>query len=174
MAKDRKPAEVERDRRNIARLYLQGHIQAEIAHALGISQPTVSRELKVLQQEWKTERVYDINEAKIKELEKLDILEREYWDAWKRSQEDGEVNTKGTQVGGKIDITRTEKQIGDPRFLEGVQGCIKIRCSILGVEAPKKTENILKNIDFGKLSDDQLRRIENGEEVLNVLISGPG
>lgn len=140
MAKDRKPAEVERDRRNIARLYLQGKIQAEIASEMKISQPTVSRELKLLQAEWRVERVYDINEAKAKELAKLDVLELEYWDAWKRSQGNAVTQTQSDGPMGTTKTTKQEKQVGDSRFLDGVRDCIKQRCNILGVEAPKKSE----------------------------------
>lgn len=140
MAKDRKPAEIERDRRNISRLYLQGKIQAEIAHELKLSQPTVSREIKLLIEEWKQERVYDINEAKARELAKLDNLESEYWMAWKRSQQDSQKQTSGMMATGHVDYTVKEGQTGDPRFLDGVANCIKQRCAILGVEAPKKLE----------------------------------
>lgn len=158
MAKDRKPAEVERDRRNIARLYLQGMVQAEIAHELKISQPTVSREIKTLVTEWRQERVYDINEAKAKELAKLDVLEVEYWEAWRRSQGETEKTTSGSMVGGSVRYSVTETQVGDPRFLDGVFKCIKGRCEILGVEAPKEVgitpETIVKFIEIAKSKND--------------------
>lgn len=174
MAKDRKPAEVERDRRLISTLYLQGKIQAEIAFELKISQATVSRELKFLQAEWQKERVYNINEAKFKELEKLDILEREYWKAWERSQHDAVSTSAGISGGKKTQLTKTEAQVGDPRFLDGVQNCIKQRCAILGVEAPKKIEGQLSNIDISKFTDDQLRRLADGEDIISVLINAQG
>lgn len=64
MAKDRNKSQVERDRRQVSRMYLQGMTQVEISKELKISQPTVSREIKALIEEWKKERIYDINEAK--------------------------------------------------------------------------------------------------------------
>lgn len=134
----RKPAQVERDRRLIATLYLQGKIQPEIAYELKISQSTVSREIKLLVEDWKKERVYDINEAKAKELAKIDVLELEYWDAWSRSQNDAVKRIKGmSKTQGEYESTSTEGQVGDARFLQGVMDCIKQRCAILGVEAPK-------------------------------------
>jgi hypothetical protein len=141
----RKPSEEERDRRNISRLYLQGLCQADIAKELRLSQPTVSREIKLLIDEWRQERVYDINEAKARELAKVDNLELEYWEAWKRSQENAETEIKKSTKIAK-DVARqeiqnkTEGQVGDPRFLAGVQWCIERRCLILGVDAPKKTD----------------------------------
>lgn len=136
--KPRRPSELERDRRNVSRLYLQGHIQTEIAHELKISQATVSRELKALQAEWRADRIYDINEAKAKELSKIDVLELEYWEAWKRSQRDAVTESEGSNAQGSFNKTTTQGQSGDPRFLDGVMDCIKQRCAILGVEAPKK------------------------------------
>jgi len=141
----RQPVQEEKDRRNISRLYLQGVTQVEIARELKISQPTVSRELKLLQAEWRVERVFDINEAKQRELAKIDNLEIEYWLAWKRSQTETVIKTKkATKI---LDMVRdqelserTETSVGDARFLNGVMDCIKQRCAILGVEAPKKQE----------------------------------
>ena len=144
MSKDRKKSQTERDRRAIARMYLQGMTQTDIARELTLSQPTVSREIKVLIQEWKVERVYDINEAKARELAKVDNLELEYWEAWKRSQSDAVTKTKkAIQEKGSTKQQaeeRVEGQVGDARFLAGVQWCIERRCLILGVDAPKKTE----------------------------------
>lgn len=140
---DRSEAQQERDRREISRLYLQGMYQTDIAAKLGLSQPTVSRDIQVLIDEWKIERVYDINEAKARELAKVDNLELEYWDAWRRSQENAEKETKKAvkPVKGvaRQEIQKTsEGQTGDPRFLAGIQWCIERRCLILGVDAPKK------------------------------------
>lgn len=140
--KPRSPAEEEADRRNISRLYLKGLYQVEIAKELGISQSTVSRDIQYLIDEWKKERVYDINEAKARELAKIDNLELEYWDAWRRSKEDAETKTKKavkTPEGVRQEQQEQYKgQAGDPRFLQGIQWCIEQRCKILGVEAPKK------------------------------------
>lgn len=147
----------ERDRRQIARLYLQGMYQTDIADRLGLSQPTVSRDIQVLIDEWRVERVYDINEAKARELAKVDNLELEYWEAWHRSQQNAEKEIKKQRaVPGKKDkgskdapapsvlsqdIQKIiEGQTGDPRFLAGIQWCIERRCLILGVDAPKKSE----------------------------------
>ncbi len=86
------------------------------------------------------------NEAKARELAKVDTLEVEYWDAWKRSQQNAEVETTKMQGSdpdkpGRLEKQkRVEGQVGDPRFLAGVQWCIQKRCEILGVDAPEKQE----------------------------------
>lgn len=170
----RNPSEIERDKVNVSSLYLKGRFQAEIAVELGISQSTVSRIIKELVNEWQTERVYNINEAKARELAKIDQVELEAWKAWSRSQEDAVKEVEGSNHQGAFSQTSTEGQAGDPRFLSMVIDCIKQRCAILGVEAPKKSESILANLDIDKLSDEQLKRIQDGEDVLNVILTTAG
>lgn len=140
----------EHDLLTISRRYLAGDIQVDIAHDLGLSQQQISYDIKALQRRWLDSAVSNIDEAKARELAKVDNLELEYWQAWKRSQEDAEtVKQKGTPVNtpdgeSKIktaDIEKTTKgQAGDPRFLQGVQWCIERRCKILGVDAPDKKD----------------------------------
>jgi hypothetical protein len=147
--KRRSAAQLARDRRKTADLYLQGWLQADIAGFLGISQSTVSNDLKALQAEWLRSALLDFDEAKAREIAKIDRLEREYWAAWERSREDAEtVRQEGSRKGEggeglpPVDkVVKTRKgQAGDPRFLQGVQWCIDKRCKILGVDAPQKIE----------------------------------
>ena len=144
--RSRLKAQKERDRRNVASLYLKGVIQADIAEQLGISQTTVSRDLKLIQGEWAIARINDIDERKRIELAKIDNLELTYWDGWKRSQENAEVETtklKGRDADKPTDLEKTKRvegQVGDPRFLQGVANCIDKRCELLGLDAPKNVD----------------------------------
>jgi len=137
----RDKAQIERDRREIARLYLRGEYQSEIAKRLDISQPTVSNDLKVIQEQWKVDRVDDINERKNIELAKIDALEIEYWSAWTESQKNEETK-KAVKIGDKqVKQEMISKgQSGNPAFLRGVEWCINKRCDLLGLDAPKKSE----------------------------------
>lgn len=69
-------------------MYLRGEYQSEIAKHFGVNQSTISRDIAALRDEWLQSALVDINEAKAKELAKVDQLEREYWDAWQRSREE--------------------------------------------------------------------------------------
>ena len=152
MAKgNRKPrrsaAQLARDRRRIAELYLEGWLQVDIADEVGLSQSTISNDLKALQAEWVKSSLVDFSEAKAKEVAKIDKLEREYYRAWRRSCEDAEtVKQKGEPAGteGKVKTASVEKttkgQAGDPRFLQGVQWCIDRRCKIIGIDAAAKLD----------------------------------
>jgi len=147
MATPRSKIQREKDRETVARLYLRGVSQMDIAAEVGVNQSTVSRDLKALQKAWRESSLIDINEAKQRELAKIDELERTYWEAWLKSCEDAESETL-KRVGSTNDAQsqraeltkRREGQNGNPAFLAGVERCIKIRIDIIGLEAPKRTE----------------------------------
>lgn len=141
---DRTPIQREDDRRRVAELYLRQWTQVAIAAELGIDQSTVSRDLQAIQKQWRESAIVDMNEAKQRELARIDALELEYWQAWQRSQEDIVSSTSKHRGADKEDLRREElslqkkQQDGDPRFLQGVQWCIEQRCKLLGINAPEK------------------------------------
>ena len=148
-----KPSQLGRVLHRISELYLKGRRQYEIAEILkkegiGVSTHSVQRYLKLLQQEWRRERINNINEAKQRELEKIDLLEREYYAAWMRSQRmavkhvdrTGTIGTtKGDSLVDEHTVTK-EKQVGDPRYLQGIQWCIDKRSEILGINSATRQE----------------------------------
>jgi hypothetical protein len=133
-----------RDRRRIAALYLKGWLQTDIAAEVGLSQGTISLDLKVLHKAWLQSSLVDIATAKGREIAKIDALEREYYRAWERSQEDAETITKrasGTKgKERKEGSIITKGQVGNPKFLQGVQWCIDRRIKVMGLDAPARLE----------------------------------
>ncbi|HKA52422.1 MAG TPA: helix-turn-helix domain-containing protein [Candidatus Binatia bacterium] len=115
--------QIVRDRVEIARLYLEGWPQWQIGEKFGFSPQQMSDELKAIRSEWRAAAVRSLDEAKARELAKLDNLEREYWEAWQQSREQA----------------KKTKQNADPWFLEGIERCIGIRCELRGLLAPKRT-----------------------------------
>jgi len=141
----RKKGERARDRKRTGELYLRGWTQAEIAEELNMSIATICRDIARLHDAWLESSLVDYDEAKAKELAKVDQLEYEYWDAWLRSCENKETETKKAIVVGEAAerreaTKREEGQAGDPRFLTGIQWCINKRCEILGLDAPNRTD----------------------------------
>ena len=141
--------QIERDRRDIADLYLQGWTQARITESINadedrdyqLSRRMIGYDLKALQEAWRESSLIDIDEAKARELAKVDRLEREYWTAWERSRKDAETlrqEGSGEKPSRVVKIKRPRN--GDPAFLRGVQWCIERRCKIIGVDAPSKSE----------------------------------
>jgi DNA-binding transcriptional MocR family regulator len=136
---------IESRRCQVAGLFLRGiKRQAELAQRVGVDRSTVSRDLKVLNARWKEAAVRDLDEAKGQELDRLDLLAREYWEAWERSKRAHETSTTEqttTPDGERLKAgIRKEEQCGDPRYLAGVQWCISKRREILGLDAPRQSE----------------------------------
>lgn len=156
----RTPIQREKDLQTIAGLYLRGALQSDIASQLKLSQQQISYDIKELKRRWKESALFDFDEAKGKELARVDNLEVTYWDAWTRSL-DKATRTVQTSMKSEDESTisaRSEstEQFGDPRFLSGVQWCIDRRCKILGLDAPVKSKNETEitlrdyTIDIGK------------------------
>jgi hypothetical protein len=168
----RTKTEIERDRAEVARLYLQGWTQAAIGEKLGFAQQQISYDLERIREAWQASALRDFDELRARELAKIDELERTYWDAWVRSCEVAEVETikavGSPQSPQRMEKTkRVEGQVGDPRFLRGITDCIDRRCKLLGLDAPTKQHNL--NVDITTLSDEQLERVVKGEDVAAVI-----
>lgn len=131
----------------VSKLYLAGWTQMAIAAELNVNQSTISRCLKKLTQRWLEESKINFDEAKAKELARINRLENEYWDAWQKSCEDykeQEIQSNEKSESKTIGkVAKTQKQNGDPRFLEGVRNCIEMRCKLLGLNAPTKLNHTL-------------------------------
>ena len=131
-------------------LYLRGETQMSIAAKFGLSQGQISRDLAKIQRRWRESSLVDINEAKQRELERIDTLEREYWQAWEASKGEQQRSTASKEGDrSRAQIVKYESA-GDPRFLAGVQWCVEQRCKILGLHAAVKSD-INATID-GELS----------------------
>lgn len=68
--------EIEARRRKVARLYARKLHQDEIAQMLGVSQPTVSRDVTAIEAAWRTAAIADIADARARELAELQDMER--------------------------------------------------------------------------------------------------
>jgi hypothetical protein len=147
-------------RAEVAARYLKGELQSDLATSFGVSQAQISHDLKVIRATWLASAV------RAQELAKIDQVEREYWLAWERSQQDKEVayserGPKGTKAG-----ERREGQAGNAAFLDGVLKCIAKRCEILGLDAPKRFNVTL---DWETLSDEQIDQLIAGKDPHEVL-----
>lgn len=158
-----KRSEIERenDYRRITDLYLQGKTQAEISSIVGVTQQQISYDLATVQRRWKIDTAINLDEAKQKELSRIDTLERTYWDAWMRSagehtktrteqlvttNDGSDDESKESTEESKPEkkpivlkvVTDTEMLLGVPALLAGVMSCIERRCKLLGLDAPTK------------------------------------
>jgi hypothetical protein len=135
-------------RRRVAELYLKGLTQAEIARETDTTPHAVCSDIAAVRDLWRQGAVKDFTEAVGTELARLDVLEKEYWDAWMRSRGDlvkHRAKRKRTPDGeGDADerMTQREKRDGSAGFLEGVRWCIDRRIKLLGLDAPTKHKHV--------------------------------
>jgi hypothetical protein len=128
-------------RQKVADLYIQGWTQMEIAAHLDVGQTTVSHDLIELRTEWRKSAVRDFDEARERELRKLDRIEKEAWAAWERSQKPAQSAHINDETNQRRTKRHVKNQYGDPRFLEVVNRCIAARCALLGLaKSPVETD----------------------------------
>ena len=160
----RTKAQIISDRLEIARRYLEGQFQIEIAQALGTTQEMVCYDLKAVQRQWQENYAHRLDELKAKELAKIDNLEKNYWEAWQQSLKPTQITSSGKK-GSTVSVNkRTEQRNGNPAFLQGVQWCVDRRIKLLGLDAPVKAElsgsmNINQDFSPAEMTTDELLAI---------------
>ena len=159
-------------RHHVAQLYLRGMNQHEIAKVFGITQDSMSKDLRVVRDWWVSSAVRDFDAAKSQELAKIDEAEVAYWEGWEKSREMKQVKVTALTTGQRnIPMHKAqnmeEARSGDPRFLDGVLRCIERRCTLLGLDAPKRFQ-----VDWDSLSFEQLERLALGESPSVVMSEG--
>lgn len=157
MAK-RSDIDVEMDYVDEARLYLGGYNFMEIAEYISkhrnyvITYNTVAKDIKTITERWRTQQMNDIEEWKVRELSRVDRIEKEYWEAWENSKKAKTIVEQnkaddtwlsGKTIKGKAGYSRStlkrKHETRDPNidFMKGVQWCVEQRCKILGLHAPQ-------------------------------------
>jgi acyl-CoA-binding protein len=134
-------------RKEVARLYMKGWFQADIAEKFGLTQQQISHDLKCIYRLWRQSTIKDFDKVKERELIKIDNLEAEYWKAWDESKLESEKQRKKyvDKEQRELNVERSTST-GDPRYLVGVQWCITKRSELLGLNAPQEVRNKLEII----------------------------
>ena len=149
----------------LSTLYKRGYsyreMRAEVMARLALktySLETVKSDIDSLLQEWRDTRIGDLDLALQLELERIDNLVKEAWEAWERSKENYK-KVKGTQEGipgtpdgegdgqsGEIVTTKMKQtsedvvSYGDPRYLEVINRLLIERRKLLGLYSPEKMD----------------------------------
>lgn len=145
-------------------LFLRGYTYRDIVKALNadlqkrglsytISLAMVFYDLQQCLIEWKRERIDNIDDYITQELQKLDKIEVELWNAWENSK--GKYREKNRTVGRPRKVvdedskdyygygygeTMTETSAGNPRFLDLLLNVQQRRAKMLGFDAPVKID----------------------------------
>ena len=146
----------------VAQLYKRGYsirkIQSEVVKRLELktySLATVHKDIQTLLDEWRENRIEDMDAALQLELERIDDTVRELWEQWEKSKTDY-TKTAGKQKGsptrdnqtGQTSIRtyqteRTETEVirlGDPSYISEIRQQLAERRKLLGLYAPEKKD----------------------------------
>lgn len=131
----------ENDRVQVAKMYLEGKTQQQIADALGIDQSTVSRDLKAIYKNWQSAAVEDIAKLRGVQLARYNMLYREVFSVWE-----------------------TKKS---PAHMKRIIEILAAINKLLGLDQPELFVSF--DIDYRNLTDEELERIARGEHPSTVL-----
>ena len=144
----------------VATLYKRGYsyraIREEVMAPLDLpaySLRTVHKDVHRLLAEWRAARIENIDLTLQLELNRIDDLVKEAWEAWDKSKRDYErkkakqQGTMGDGGGGSnVTTTRVEQQkeevicYGDPRYLDLINKLLVERRKLLGLYKPEQHE----------------------------------
>ena len=163
-----KPQDIRQRQKKIARLeivatlYKRGYsirkIQSEVMARLDLktySVATVHSDIKSLLEEWRENRIEDMDAALQLELERIDDTVRELWEQWEKSKTDYTKTarkqkgspTRDKQTGQtSIRTYQTERtdteviRLGDPSYISEIRMQLAERRKLLGLYAPEKKD----------------------------------
>jgi hypothetical protein len=147
-------------------LVSQGATQAEIALALGISQPAVSKLLKRVDARLLEELERDRRRHWVRQDQRLEHLFREQVRAWGRSQAEATKRRHvKTDMGGDPTTSKTTaevivtSEVGDPRFLEGARKSLADLRRIHGLD---------RHTPFARSGADPTEQLTDAELVARI------
>jgi predicted transcriptional regulator len=143
-------------RKRIAELRLKGWTQQAIAQDVGVTQGMVSRDIKVIEEEWKQSAIKDIALVKAMAGQRYEMLFQENLAAYERSigtKETKSLKTKSVTDGESEEkALRIEENPGDPRFLHNAERVVDRIVDLHQAGAPKQ----LNVNDISKRPTDHL------------------
>lgn len=128
-----------------AELYLKGYSMSDISERVGVTTATVSRDIKAIRQAWVEAQIEYIGESVSRELDRLDMIESEAWQAYERSQSPivTTVEREGKRY-GLINLEGGRTLSGSAKWLEIALRCHERRCRILSLDSPEVIEIIAR------------------------------
>ncbi len=151
----------------IDQLSLAGHGCREIAARLGIGKSTVSRWLRELHLERRS-NLTDATGMIANAVARFDSIYREAMQAWQDSKADKEVrlveDTEGTGNGGgakKKSSVRTERRVGDIDFLAQAHDAANAICKLVALKGGPITWDTLREEDIPNMCEAELHQVED-------------
>ena len=155
----------------VARLYLQGYTQQQLAAMTGTSQSTIQRDIETIEGQWQAQALQHHTTRKNKLLAELQLARAAAWVGWERSLQLRETTlTEATEGGAEAPrrkaSVRKEVQAGDCPFLSEIRQSILDEAKLRGLLPPNKLL-----VNFEDLTEAQVLRLSRGEPYEHVLQS---
>lgn len=170
----------------VASLYKRGHsyrdIRSEVMKRLNLetySTKTVHSDVHTLLNEWRENRLDNVDFALQLELERIDETVKELWEQWEKSKSDY-TKTSSKRKGAPADSsgalrtvqkeeTETEViRLGDTSFITEIRQQLMERRKLLGLYAPEQKELTVTEYDLSNLTEEQQDVLLHiSEQVLN-------
>lgn len=170
----------------VASLYKRGHsyrdIRSEVMKRLNLetySTKTVHSDVHTLLNEWRENRLDNVDFAMQLELERIDETVKELWEQWEKSKSDY-TKTSSKRKGAPADSsgalrtvqkeeTETEViRLGDTSFITEIRQQLMERRKLLGLYAPEQKELTVTEYDLSNLTEEQQDVLLHiSEQVLN-------
>lgn len=170
----------------VASLYKRGHsyrdIRSEVMKRLNLetySTKTVHSDVHTLLNEWRENRLDNVDFALQLELERIDETVKELWEQWEKSKSDY-TKTSSKRKGAPTDSsgalrtvqkeeTETEViRLGDTSFISEIRQQLMERRKLLGLYAPEQKELTVTEYDLSNLTEEQKEILLHiGEQALN-------
>lgn len=164
----RTPTQRRDDRERISELLLKGWSQKKIAAEMGLSTYTVNRDVAAIERLRRIYMVKNLDEVRRRELAKIDLMEKEAWDAWERSKQP--LKKKKTKSVSNIPTAMEkieEERIGAKQYLDTIQWCIERRAQLLGLDAPVRTE--LSGLAGGPIEHAHSLKVDDMSELFKAI-----
>jgi hypothetical protein len=141
----RKPQQMELDRLEVGKLWVQGKSLVEIGHILGRPWSSCRNDLEAIREVWRESLLVEFTERKMVEAAHIDRIEAEAWEAWEKSKQPRRrtetLNSQGGgHQGGNVRETKTgiEMTEGNPAYLTLALKAVDRRIKLFGLDEPER------------------------------------
>ena len=122
---------------------LEGHTQHQIAHALGISQPAVSKIARRVEERLLADLAYKAERQRARQTLRLDYIYSQSIQAWQDSKQEGlrrrqRKTEHDSGTGSTVAELISENRHGDPRYLDEARKALADLRKVWGVDAPER------------------------------------
>lgn len=148
---------IEKRREIVSKYYARGMNASEIAVLVkkemsankAPSATTINNDIREILEEWKSNRIANMDDAVMVEMNRLTAISNEAWTAWERSKRNHteKLSREVEKMGGKDGIiTETHKSakqvrlFGDPAYLKVILACRESTRKLLGLDKPEKKQ----------------------------------